>query len=345
MLSSGFIFDRDLTSDTKEAMGWLENVGFVFSELEGNNNDRVFYPTEPDLLAASFNHRCEWGLPPFGYLGGENCHGQEAIATLNRCAKELIADSTQPKRVPKDFIFLEGTERISNFIVRLIEQSSDFFGMSATEWASNLPLIWAALVKRIGEGLRYRRLAGEGIFVAFGHEINKRDVLEVGVNLRILQESQLNPIFYLATTPESEICLTFNDVQARLAGRREATSFANKVLVTRFREIAEAKWEAAVPAATMFRFMDELREDYLKKVQDTLGAQATEVAVQIFDRGVFADFRGCGNNEHVLLEKLNREGLVLQKDIGIGTSNVVPNVLGEVSKFLEEVVRTKETQP
>jgi hypothetical protein len=329
------------TSEDPTSVRWLEAEGFVFRDVDQNNRTR-YYPCEPGLLAQSLLNKCSWKYGEFSAIPSEELEKVRGhIEAVRSVAQDVFQKMVVARRLPKGIVYLEGPERISNFIVSMISDASDIFGVTAAEWTSNLPLIWAAICDRLAKGIRYRRIVGEVTLTAFGHAINKRDVNEIGVQLRVLPQSLLTSPFYLIETPSAESAIAFNDVQLRRERRIEAHFIDHGRLVASFRDRATELWNMSAPAASVFDFLDGVRGEYLRAVKDDLGSYAEDLASQVFDWGIFCDFPPDPRSLCVI-EQLSVAKHILPYNVPIGRFPYMANILEPLRSFLAASLQSKE---
>jgi hypothetical protein len=320
----------------------LENSGFVIREIDDNGCPQLI-PIDPVLVGTALLNRWSWHYPPFDHrrTTSPGASVPDIIETAKRLAQRLLRDAPAHRDEAQGFRYLNGEDTISNFIAASIDQADAVFGLTAAQWTSNLPLIWAAIQRRLRSGLHYRRIAGETTIVSFGHAINKRDVLDVGVQLRATLASRLSEVYYLLKAKGRYSAIVFNEAQ--LESRREATFIDNQALLHPLRERAEYLWETSVPAALIFDFMEGIKEEYLAKVRAELGQTVELIAARIFDRGVFTELDDVEPTERTLaIQTLADHGWTVPFSLPIGPFPFIANVVEPLRAFLADRVPQKE---
>lgn len=302
----------------------LESLGFAIAENAPSGPKR-YYPLDAALVAASLEHQFAWkSLPEGNKITKANV--QRLCALISKAAAPR-----SPEQIATPFSYIAGTAAISNFLATIIPQATNLLCISAAVWATNLPLIWAALKKRLEEGLDYRRVATLASFIAFGYEINRRDLLELHINLRVVTEQAPSPILYVITTSDATRVLLFNDVQLQQTGRKEATFVTHPRLVESLAEVAERIWISATPAIDLLAPMHQIRHRFLDAIVSRLGFAHAETAEAIFDYGVFAD-TSLSATDH--LSALEREGFI-QKTVldNLGISHYQASILSDLQEL------------
>lgn len=325
--------------EAQPEIGWLETEGLAFSELSDDNRLH-FFPLDPTLVLTAFYYRQLWHYTSReGDISTLPASTQSRLLSLGRSVALLstaLADRSNRRQRPGGFVFLEGRSKISTFLVQLINDASEVFSVTAAEWTTNLPLIWAALVRRLANGMVYRRVCSELVLVAFGQAINRRDVFEVGVDLRVLPRSAIREVFHLATAAGTTTALLFHAEPLATDRKARATFIDNASLVRRFTERAQNYWSHAVPAGPLLERIDNLSAEYLERVKDSLGTMAAAVAREVFDYGVFSkpDTLGISDTAEVV-RQLVAARFLLPLSLPIGAFGYVANIVDEVREILK----------
>lgn len=305
----------------------LENYGFVFRQMVQAGYD--LFPTPLEILIPSLLHRLDWSYPPFADVPTEE---RERLRNdFMQLHKKMPTSESPQLDSPAMPRALEGAANIDAFVARILGDTWDVCAVSAAERSSNLPLLWAVLVQRMKEGMRYRRIVSPLGLAAFGWNINDRDTTEIGVDLRVSLTEMLSP-FYLFTGDQLRSALVFvssvrDDTQPR------ATYTALGQLTERLSKMFDDLWRAAVPVRPILHRLQAHRPLYIERAFQTCGEAGARVAALLFDKGIFAEF--TADDDPLLLSLVN-SGLAITSNYTIGLTNHVPNIIDEITCYVHE---------
>lgn len=326
ILESGSIpVKADTPKSKMEAIYALEKYGFVYRQniFDGY----VTFPTPLPILAISLLYRIDWAYPPFTKIPSE-------VSANIRTA--LINIAVQGGVEPQSYHEISSTRSVEGssidvLVAQVLPNTQKFFAISAAEWSANLPLVWTVLVQRLKEGMQYLRVVSPLEFVAFGWRINKRDVEEIGVNLRVITKTLLSP-FYLFMGNDFMSALVFTPLQQREAIPR-ATYVMLKPLVQRSEEMFYALWQTAKPAYSVLHFLEAYRVEYLSTALSACGKKGMIVAEKIFDMGIFSELFP---EDNLSVDCLVKASLIFETRHKIGLHTYAPNIVQKVSLYVQQ---------
>jgi len=320
---NGLSIDVTTPPDDVDAACELERYGFIFRQ-PGQAGYNLF-PTPFEILIPSLLHRIDWSYPPFDTLPRA-----ERERLRDRLCEFQDSDCHPPFAQPLAAAqALEGAAQIDAFVSRVLHDTLDVCAVSAAEWSGNLPLLWSALVQRLKDGMRYRRIVSPLGFAAFGWAINYRDTTETGVDLRV-SSAQVTSPFYLFAGAEIRSALVFAS-PTPMKGWTRATYTAVGQLTKRLSELFDDLWDAAIPAQTILTRLQHYRTSYIKSASEVAGELGANIASLLFNKGIFAQLPG---NHQPTLDALVNAGLVMQSNYSIGLTRLVPNLVKEIESYL-----------
>lgn len=325
--AGGLSIDGNTSSADIDVAMDLEKYGFIFRRIGQAGYDLL--PTPFALLVPSLLHRIDWKYPPFVNLPPhERERLQHDLLQLPESALKSVLPPTKSGTMPQT---IEGAANIDAFVARILHEAQDVRAVSAAEWSSNLPLVWAALVQRMGEGMHYQRVTSPLGLAAFGWDINNRDISETGVDLRVSLTRTISP-FYIFTGDNLRSTLVFvspvrDDTQPR------ATYTTLGQLTERLSSIFDDLWCTAIPAQAILNRLRTYRPLYVERARQKCGEVGAHVAGALFDKGIFATFSA---DEEALLPRLIGSGLAVRSKYIIGNTPYVPNIVKEIEVYFRE---------
>ncbi|HSY49142.1 MAG TPA: hypothetical protein VLC46_10050 [Thermoanaerobaculia bacterium] len=322
LLDAGSItIGSELESTYLEAATMLEEYGFAYRRNTEWGYELL--PTPGELLVPSLLYRLEWAYPPFG-------HPDRRTYEEVRVALEHSLDGaeTASVEVPAASQTLVGAQ-IDAFVARVIVDSAIVRALSAAEWSSNLPLRWSAITEGMRDGMEYHRVVSPLGLAAFGWDINRRDVHDVGIDLRVSLRSQTSPFYLFANSERSLAALVFVPPMGS-RGEPRATYTHLAELTNRFLEIFNGIWKDAVPATYVLEQLRLRRQAFIDAASDAGGARAADVAATLFDKGIFAEVSATDEAVSTLVAR----GLVIFSRYTIGLTSLVPNLTDTIADIV-----------
>ena len=325
--SSCLVIDSATPSSSLTATAELEKYGFVFRRTTPAGYELL--PTPFEILVPSLLHRVQWKYPPFTDISDQERMRLENV--FMRLRENLPKSVAVPNESPASSRTLEGTTEIDSFLAHVFRETQEVCAISAAEWSSNLPLVWAVIEQRMRQGMHYRRIVSPLGLAAFGWQINSRDTSETGIELRVDTTPALSP-FYLFTGELFRSALVFVP-PANDASARRATYTALGQLADRLFGIFEDRWKTAVPAPTILRRLDSFRPVYIGSARKAFGERGVHIAELLFNKGIFSELTA---DEAAILPSLVDAGLLVRSKYTIGRTNHVPNITEEIARYVRE---------
>lgn len=325
--NEGLSIGGDTPSADIAAASDLENYGFVFRRSRPTGYDLL--PTPYEILIPSLLHRLDWSYPPFaGLPATERQQLQDDLLELRENSPATFSIPLVSPELPRT---IEGAAHIDTFVAGILKEAEEVRALSAAEWSTNLPLVWAALVQEMERGMTYRRIVSPLGLAAFGWKINDRDTRETGVNLRVHLSPSLSP-FYLFTGPKLRSALVFAHPTCDDTQRR-ATYTALGQLTQRLSEMFDDLWQTAVPAQSVLRRLRTHAPHYVERAHRFHGDAGARVATALFDKGIFAEL---AEEDQEFLSSLVDSGVAIRSKFKIGLTNCVPNIVDEIARYVRQ---------
>lgn len=341
--------DLDI-DDFGESLCWLTERGYVYKEMDDYGVE-WYIPLDPRIVFKSVYSNFLW----------DHIATEDDLVCLKNEERENILYfkgncDTLAKRTFKHYrrhhggrgiIYISNEKQLSGVLSEtILKASKSIFGVTAPKCLMhNISLIWECLKSKMASGIPYKRVSDELTFISFGYLINKRDIEEVGVCLRLVSKPKIKQKFFIID--DGPALIFWGDLPGKRF-RFEATLVDNKALVRRFQDKAEELWQAGVTAKTALNYMLWLRKQYMEEVRQLLkNDNEIRFAEGIFDFGVFykeqyihLDRESAGR----LITKLFNSGLLTQLDktsYPYGEMRYVPNIRNEFVVFLNSGGREK----
>lgn len=324
VLSTGYFPIHSETSEYDvSAATQLEDYGFVYRN-PGPSGYQLL-PTPFEILIPSLLHRIDWSYPPFSkFTPVERDKFRESLVQLRDTMPVSVVGRL---KTPMGAQALEGTAEIDSFITRILPVTKEVSAISAAEWSNNLPLLWASIVQRLKEGMRYRRIVSPIGLSAFGWNINHRDTTEIGVNLRVSLKEIASP-FYLFYGDDLRSSLVFvSSLQSQDQPRATYTALGQ--LTNRLSKMFDDLWHSAAPAQPILEQLKSYRPLYIDCAYQACGEPGKCIASKLFDKGIFSQF--AESDEPFLCDLVN-SGLAISSNFKIGLTCYVPNILDEITR-------------
>jgi hypothetical protein len=321
------IINQDTTLDEIVPANELEKFGFIFRSTLPTGYELL--PTPFEIFLPSLIHRIDWGYPPFNNISLDKKNELKTrLQLINENIPESIPVTRKSTTAPQN---IEGNANIDSLVVQLLESAREVRAISAAEWSGNLPLVWSAITERMEKGMLYRRVVPPMTFVAFGWEINWRDIFETGIDLRVSAIHCKSP-FYLFTLEDLQSALVFtSSISVNSLPRATYTELhqLNKLLSEMFEDI----WHSAISAKILLERLQNVKKDYTSKAYQLCGEIGKLVANKLFDKGIFSTFN---EEEQQVLQDFVRKGLSIKSKFSIGLDNYVPNIIPIIETYVNQ---------
>jgi hypothetical protein len=334
--------------DVQNSLHWLEGRRVILRRVDAAQNE-YFIPIHPQIVSRALYSYFLWKYVP----------SEEWLSTLEQKSLNSLmeyyrlCDLFSRKFTPiylKSTRFVKPTsglemipsERLPNVLSFLLsEASEEILGITVFPWTPSIELIWETLKEKMRSGIRYRRIADEITFIAFGYLINFRDVFEVGVNLRVLTREEISEKFYMVDN--QKVFVFFPTTPPNFA--LEGMVISGGPLIREYKETFEHLWQRAIPAPKLIKYMGILKENFLKKTTKDFTKEEKDFIEGLIDYGKFYRFKYTSlplERATFLLKRLAEKGyLVPFPDSEIG---FIPNFAPSIRKFIEKERENKHAR-
>lgn len=329
--ASTLVYDLDNPAITR-----LKDSGLLLVQVDESGMHHVA-PVAPRIASRAIYSRRLWTICPswipITKLPKED---QNRISALYRaCGRLEESLSAIYKPAPRSAGFeTVPSDMVSQQLAACLQRATRIIrGITAPSWAPDIAIIWESIKERIASGVTYKRLADEATFVSFGLWINRRDVLEVGVKLRILPAAALRDKFFLV---DDALAFSFWRPSPRKPFSLEATKTTLDMFVRQFRDSFDALWEAGIPAERLFPKMEEVRANFTKRCGDVLGTEPfAGFSEGLVDYGIFfqpSSEASQSNAFRQAMHALSAANLVVQSPDG--GDRLIPNILEDLKQII-----------
>lgn len=313
----------------------LESYGLLNKDMDAEGNI-LFWAIDPQIALNAIYSQRLWELSPderWPYFTNEK---KKTIKKIFDAKNFLIKKLYQRKyryNQNNDQGIKNIPESASSGALSLSinEALKEIVGITSPPYLSNISLIWETLVNRLEQGVRYRRLCDEITLVAFGHEINKRD-LKTGVELRVLLDNEITEKFFIIDESEAFIFVPKGPTDGF---KSELMQVKIPPIVRLYRDKFDKIWDRGIPGNQMVKFMENLREEFLEDTSNILNDDEKLVLEGIFDYGKFfkANYVDIEKEKLILiLHGLHsKDFLIPYSDAELG---FLPNILYEVKEHI-----------
>lgn len=322
---------KDLLKDLK----WLQDNGFVLVQFDPARHKEAI-ALAPSIVARSLYARFLWSYAPFEHalsrLSPKERLILERYRKLCQAMEELASEIYQPSDLSQTLVMYQPDESPNALAVTLREASQEILGITVPPWVPNISVIWETLKERIEKGVRYRRICDEVTFVSFGHSTNRRDVLEVGVRLRVITHERISDKFFLI---DRNAVFVLWPKRRRGGFDLEATRLTAEAFVNKYRKTFELMWHTGISGRDLIAYMDTVRDSFLSRCQDAAGDMGERLGAALFDYGRFCRPQYVGLSAQsiapILATLAQHSLLVPLSDAGL---RFVPNLFGEVRTYI-----------
>jgi len=312
----------------------LERAGLLHIDMDATGKEYAL-AIEPQVAVNALYAQRLWEHTP---LEGWNYTNIDAIALKNLYDAKTYLISKLNQSHAITYIGEQGIKNIpadlsSNAISASLKQAClEILGMTSPPWLSNISLVWETIKDRIKHGVIYRRLCDEITLIAFGHQINLRDVFKVGVKLVVLPEESFTEKFYVRD--KSEV-FVFVPGGPNERFKLELVQVSLPPMVNVFREKFEVLWNKGASGENVIDFMNKLRTDFLKRSATGLKDNEKQIIEGLFDYGKFFKGRYVEIEQerlHTFLKDLELKGHIFSySDTELG---YLPNILDELREYI-----------
>jgi len=235
----------------------------------------------------------------------ETCYSEDDIPKLDSpqrqalaCRKDLclqleeqlkeqfgITTTTDARESePSQLRMIPGETVSEELAMHLLRAKHHIRGVTVPRWAPGLPLVWEAIRNRRSCGIEYWRLADELTFASFGSAINRRDIQQVGVALRVAPRRLLSQKFFIV---DQEAVFVFWDSPAGSPFPLKASVTSTQAIVQKCISWFDDLWGRAVPAESLLAEFDAFRTPFVAKCRSLLGESGERAGHGLVDYGRF----------------------------------------------------------
>jgi hypothetical protein len=329
--------------EIQELVSRFQELGLVFESLS-EYGIPIVHAIDPVIASRSLFSRLLW----------ETCPSETMIQDLEATERDRLAKLKDlamliEKELASYYFHPQSTEAVvaidqhsisEELAAALRSAHHVMLGVTAPIWTPRIDLVWETIKERIESGVEYYRLADPCTFVSFGHSINKRDVLEVGVQLRILPRGRIQEKFFVV---DENLAFIFWPPDPASRFPLEASKTTIPIVVSREITIFEHLWALAVPAEQLFPEMERIRSQFAEECDRALGiSHGRLVGEQLFDYGKFCFRTGTlsgGSYDPSLVQRLL--DLELAVPCPGEQDSLIPNVLTKVELIVEHLQSTE----
>jgi len=323
--------------DLLDKLNWLHRNGLVFLKLNAQQRQEV-EALDPRIVARSFYSRFLWRHVPLEeMLSSQNQKKQELLNNyheLCRAMEKILYEVYRPQEVQKGLTMF-GSEEASNALAKILSEAhKEILGITVPPWEPDVALIWETLKDRMSNGIKYKRICDEVTFISFGHLINKRDVLQTGVNLKVLNHQHITDKFYVVD--RSSVFVIWPSATTQDFSL-EATHITTRTLVDRYVKTFEKMWRKGMAAKKLILEMEEVRASFVSRCRTVAGDNGEQLGKNMFDYGKFCRVEHSGimsQPVQSILSLLAENSLLIPlEDSELG---FIPNTIDEVRSKLRD---------
>lgn len=281
----------------------LAELGLVRTELDELGRS-FLVATHPRIAVSSLVNRIAWRSRPPDTGRGTLAADQlvDEYMAANDALTSSLESLLERGETPALVAYEDGDAFAAALVDAIAVAELQVRGITARGWLPNIALVWGAICDAMKRKVPYNRLSDLGTWISWGDAINRRDVLETGVRLRIATQPVADKYFIVDET--SAFVFETADPEGRFAGA--GTMMRNRMLVASLVATFDDAWDSGIPAADAFDASERLRPDYLLRAEES-GADAVRVAERIFDFGVYCSYT---KDERRVADNLVARGLV-----------------------------------
>lgn len=334
--------ERSLAADRRIAD--LRDLGILLLSKEANGKTAV-YGLDPTLASRALYSRHLWSVCPddsaVSQLPENRIQDLREYGELCREFESSLKALYTPPPGGEGIVLIHG-DTMSAALATAIQSAKRLIrGITAPSWCPRIELVWEAIKEKLASGVSYRRIADEATLIAFGYRINQRDVLKIGVELRIVPRTRIKEKFFIIDNTSSFI---FWPAKPGLDFPLEASATDMGMIVRNCEADFEHMWQLGVPATDLFPFLGDLRESFVASCSACSDSKRmTELAQGLFDYGHFF-FDDCSQKEidafgaDVMV--LKAHGLVIKSPDNFPAP--IPNIFSAVRKRLKTTVSSSD---
>ena len=317
-----------LKSSMKDAFNWLREIGVILIQTSANGNINII-PIHPVILSRSlFSRECWKFVFHQNQINTLSLDKRYHLQKYKRYCDNLETlllknwDKFQWAKISdQDIVYIPQEDTSTILAENILSAHQEIQGIVIPDWLPNIALVWESLVEKMRHGVEYKRISDELTWIAFGYEINKRDILEAGVNLKIQIREKIPEKFFLI---DDKKCLIFSPICKNNKFNMEMTLVSNPFIINAQQQKFKEIWNKSLDALVLLKYSKKLRKEYINKIEkEKQGIK--EFLMGLYDYGVFYDKIAISQKDIV---ELKRKSLV--RYYSNSKSKLLPNIHDEI---------------
>jgi len=314
----------------------LISIPLITFDLDKNRNT-IYYALKPDTALKAISDQRLWSRststdPP---KTPRNKDSEQFVAMCDEVGHKLLAQYKRRSAIGINSIRIaRNSSQLATFLCETISiATSEIFAVSYPPLLPKIALIWNELQMKIQAGIRYKRIVDLWEMYYHGYEIKRRDVMEAGVELCIIEREKINSKFYII---DDNHLILFNPDMSRPRGFiLEGQVIKNKALSKKFREDFNELFLDSFPATIVLDYMAFIRDDLLKRAMKVLDDTGVTWLKTLIDYGNFAEWPELPQTKKdIIVEIALKNNLVREDpDFKMGVSPNYSWVLDDIKEY------------
>lgn len=199
-------------------------------------------------------------------------HFRESVDAIRKAAIELYSGTA--------FVTMHrwreaiDSNHMSQVLAESIQQAkSRIRAVSKSPRLPHVALIWESLLSRLRESIPYQRVADLTEIVEHGLDVVRRDVEQVGIDLKVLDTNDIEHKFYLV---DKSLVIVFHTTGLREDGATIGRVTDQSEIITRYQKRFENYYAYGVPAQFVIDVLSQSGDRLLERA-DVLGYKSNEI--------------------------------------------------------------------
>lgn len=199
-------------------------------------------------------------------------HFRESVDAIRRAAIELYGGTafvtTHRWREAID------ANHMSQVLAESIQQAkSRIRAVSKSPRLPHVALIWESILSRIKESIPYQRVADLTEIAEHGLDVVRRDVGQVGIDLKVLDTNDIEHKFYLV---DKSLVIVFHTTGLREDGATIGRITDQSEIISRYQKRFEKYYDNGVPAQFVLDVLSQSGDRLLERA-DVLGYKSNQI--------------------------------------------------------------------
>ncbi len=330
ILSNSPVFEPELRKrlpdlNLKLHIQQLNAIPLITFDFDKNMNI-IYYALKPDTAFKAISDQEIWSLAPStkSLQTSQQKEIEQFIVTCNKVGKSLLSRYKRRSTIGLNSIRIaRDSTQLATFLCETISlASSEILSVSSQPVLPKIALIWNELQGKIKSGVTYRRIVDLWEMGYHGYEIKRRDVIESGVELRIIDRAKLERKFYIID--DTYVVLFSPDVSKTAAFTLQGQVIKNKALSKKFRTYFHELYVDSISAVNVLEYMALIRESLLKGAMKVLDDTGMTWLKTLIDYGNFAEWPELRQTTKETITKLAIKNNLVVEDSGF-RMGVSPN--------------------